>query len=213
MKKSISYTSCEYDYYPDYEETYKGITFTIGIDIMGNMGFTIEFETEEEMLKILNAESWEELKKNDEKIYDKPIDIITDYFIPYDFDSFINKESDGNKAMLLFRRPFISFKSPQCRQVITAERLEQARRKYRKSFKRYADVMPNYIKQKKWVDENPLTEKLVGLSDEEICDFLDDFNTKVMSKQGIMLYYPTIESLSKLLHNFIDDYKSFKDYN
>lgn len=176
------------------------------------MGFTIEFETEEEMLRILNAESWEELKKSDEKLYDKPIDIINDYFIPYDFDTFINKEIDGNKAMILIRRPFISFKPPQCRQVITAERLEQARRKYIKSFKRYADVLPNYIKQKKWVDESPLTEKLVGLSDEEICDFLDDFNEKVMSNQGIMLYYPTIESLSKLLHNFIDDYRSFEDY-
>lgn len=212
MKKSISYTSCEYDYYPDYEETYKDITFTIGIDLMGNMGFSIEFATEDELCKVLNSESLEELAKYNEKIYKKPIDIINDYFIPYDFDTFVDKENTGNKAMLLIRRPFISFKPPQCRQVITPKRLEQARCKYRKSFKRYSDVMPNYIKQKKWVDDSPLNKKLEGLSDDEICDFLDDFNAKVMSTQNMTLHYPTIKSLTELIHNFIDDYKSLEDY-
>lgn len=211
MKKSISYTACEYDYYPDYEEAYKGITFTVGLDLMGNMGFTIEFPTEEEMLKLLNAESREELMKFNEKVYNKPIDLVQDYFIPYDMDTFVNKEAPNNKAVLLIRRPFISMKPPRCQQVITSERLEQARRKYRKSFKRYADVLPAYIKQKEYVDSNPLTPKLVGLSDAEITDFLDDFNMNVMSKHGITLYYPTIESLTELLHNFIDDYVVFKE--
>lgn len=211
MKKSISYTVCEYDYLPDYEETYKDVTFTVGIDLMGNMGFTIEFPTEKEMLELLNAESWEELKKYDESTYTKPIDIITDYFVPYDFDTFIDKDARGNKAVLLVRRPFLSMKPPKCQQVITPERLEQARRKYRKSFKRYSDVMPNYIKQKKWIDDNPLTPKLVGLTDDEINEFLDDFNEKVMIHQGITLHYPTIESITMLMHNFIDDYIKMKE--
>lgn len=206
MKKSISYTSCPYDYYPDYEETYKGMTFTVGIDLIGNIGFTLEFATQKEMLRLLNAESWEELKKYDEKIYTKPIDIITDYFIPYDFDTFIDKDNRGNKAMLLVRRPFISRKPPMCMQFITPERLECARRKYIKSYKKYPDVMPAYIKQKEWIEKHPITPKIVGLTDEEIVDFLDDFNANVLAEHGVTLHYPTIESLTMLLHNFIDDY-------
>ena len=208
MRKSISYTACEYDFYPDYEETYKGIKFTVGLDVMGNMGLTIEFETEEELFKLLGISTRAEMKAYNRHCSPKSVEFLEGYFMPYDFDTFIDDKNEGNEALLLIRRPFISQRPPQCQQVITAERLEQARRKYRKSFNKFPDIWPNYVKQKKWVDENPLTEKLKGLSDADIVDFINDFNKSVMCEHGITLFYLTIESLSLICRNFIDDYTS-----
>lgn len=207
-KKSISYTACEYDYYPDYEETYKGITFTVGLDVMGNMGLTIEFETEEELFKLLGIKTRSEMKAYNRRVSPKSVEFLESYFMPWDFDTFIDDKNEGNEALLLIRRPFISQKPPKCQQVITADRILYVKQKYKKSFTKFPDIWPNYMEQKKWVDDNPLTDKLKGLSDADIVDFISDFNKSVMCEHGITLFYLTIEDLALVCRNFIDDYIS-----
>ena len=56
MKKSISYVVCKYDYTPDYEETYKGYKFTVGIELYGNIGCTIEFPNDDEVYRLFNID-------------------------------------------------------------------------------------------------------------------------------------------------------------
>lgn len=204
--KSFSCTALSYDYIPDYEETYKGVHFSVGLDIGGTMGLTIEFPTEKELCKLLNVRSKYEITAYSERTFPKSIGLVSDYFMPYDFDVFIDDKRKGNQALLVLRRPFMREGTPQCKQLITLERLDKAKSKYRKTYKKYPDVNEAYMINKKDIEKSILHEKLKGLSDDDIVDFVNDFNLNALAGKNLSLFYLTIENLSDVCRRFIDAY-------
>ena len=203
MKKSISYTVCKYDYTPDYEETYKGYKFTVGLELYGNIGCTIEFPTDHEIYKLFGVNN-PDRKKNHSTIKVQS-SLVDKYFNASDTDIFgSNKVDEDQNGCLLIRVPFEN-RFTSSHQLITPDRLEQARRKYRASFKKYSDVLPNFIKHQNYVNANPLNKKIEGLTDEEIVSVINDMSGE-FEKHGMTVKYLTIETLSEVCRQFIDEY-------
>ena len=205
MKKSISYVVCKYDYTPDYEETYKGYKFTVGIELYGNIGCTIEFPNDDEVYRLFNIDDPKSGPNHSTR--KGTCALIDKYFNASDTDIFgSNKDDVDQTGCLLIKVPFEN-RFTGSHQMVTPARLEQARRKYRASFKKYSDVLPNFINQQNYVNANPLNKKIEGFTDEEIISVIEDMN-KFYEKQnmGIKVKYLTIESLSEICRQFIDEY-------
>ena len=202
MKKSISYEMCPYDYIPDYEEEYKGMRFTVGLEAYGLMAASIEFSSKKDLYDFLNIDLDDkhdsEISSNNQMIYD--------HFRTSEFDTFGGSGSD-QQAVLFIRCPYVD-KPNSVYQITTNTRLQITKEKYEETFEKFDDAVESYNNQLEFVNNNPLSLLTETLDDEELEDVIDDVSDSINS---MTLKFFTIESLSNICREFIDDYLKWKD--